>query len=95
MNPRECGYLLLSSKLGIPDRRPLSTAQLRLLAQRAAYLPETRGTQELTMAHLLSLGLERQLAERVFVLNCTNQSINRSLFFLCDSIKGCEHRGAS
>ncbi len=68
MNPRECGYLLLSSKLGNPDRRPLSTAQLRLLAQRAAYLPETQGTQELTMAHLLSLGLEKQLAERVLRL---------------------------
>ena len=68
MNPRECGYLLLSSKLGNPDRRPLSTAQLRLLAQRAAYLPENRDTQELTMAHLLSLGLERQLAERVLHL---------------------------
>ena len=34
MNPRERGFLLLTSRLGNPDRQVLSTAQLRMLALR-------------------------------------------------------------
>ncbi len=68
MTAGECGYLLLSSKFGDPDRRPLTTAQLRILAQRAAYLPQSGGSEALTLEHLLAAGVEKQLAEKTLVL---------------------------
>lgn len=68
MTTGDCGYLLLSSKFGDPDRRPLTTAQLRTLAQRAAYLPRPDGGEELTMEHLLAAGVEKQLAEKTLKL---------------------------
>lgn len=68
MNPRDCGYLLLSSRLGDPSRRPLSTPQLRLLAQKAPYLPEVSAEAELTTAHLMSAGVEKWLAQRTVAL---------------------------
>ena len=49
MNPREQGFLLLSGKLGDPQRKPLTTAQLRLLSQRALYLEPQDGEPELTL----------------------------------------------
>lgn len=68
MTAGDCGYLLLSSKFGDPDRRPLTTAQLRILAQRAAYLPQSGGSEALTLEHLLAAGVEKQLAEKTLVL---------------------------
>lgn len=68
MTAGECGYLLLSSKFGDPDRRPLTTAQLRILAQRAAYLPQSGGSEALTLEHLLAAGVEKQLAEKILKL---------------------------
>lgn len=68
MNSRECGFLLLSGKLGDPGRKPLTTAQLRLLAQRAALLPSPEETAELELSHLLSIGMEKQLSEHILAL---------------------------
>lgn len=74
MTPADCGYLLLTSKLGDPERRPLTTPQLRVLAQKAAFLPHPDGSEELTQAHLLAAGVEKQLAEKtVGLLNDTLQ----------------------
>lgn len=87
MNPRERGYLLLSSRLGSPDRKPLSTAQLRLLAQRAAYLPESSDAEELTMAHLISAGIEKQLAERI--LNLLEDSLQLEAYLSKAKRLGC------
>ena len=39
MNAREEGFLLLSSTLGNPERKILTTAQLRTLATRVAAMP--------------------------------------------------------
>lgn len=68
MTAGECGYLLLSSKFGDPDRKPLTTAQMRIVAQRAAYLPLVNSGEELTLEHLLSAGVEKQLAEKILKL---------------------------
>lgn len=68
MTAGDCGYLLLSSKFGDPDRKPLTTAQLRVLAQRAAYLPQPDCGEELTIEHLLAAGVEKQLAEKTLKL---------------------------
>lgn len=66
MNWREYGFLLLTAKLGDPNRKPLTASQLGLLARRFQNLPREDG--ELTEKHLLSLGLERTLAERILCL---------------------------
>lgn len=68
MNRRDCSFLLLTGKLGDPDRHPLTTAQLRLLTQRAALLPNSSGEEILTKAHLSALGLDEALSERILRL---------------------------
>lgn len=68
MNAREAGFLLLSGRLGDPDRKPLTTAQLRQLAQRAALLPPQDDGTELTFSHLLTIGMEKALAEHILAL---------------------------
>ena len=68
MNPKDRGYLLLSSKLGDPCRKPLSIPQLRALAQKAPYLPEGGADAELTVEHLISAGVEKWLAQRTVEL---------------------------
>lgn len=64
MNPRERGFLLLTSRLGNPDRRPLSTAQLRMLAQRAVNLSKRNEASDLTVTDLLRAGVESRIAEK-------------------------------
>ena len=68
MRPQEAGFLLLTSKLGNPDRRCLSTAQLRMLAQRmqAAERPET--DRDLTFTDLMALGYGEEMARRIVAL---------------------------
>lgn len=66
MNPRERGFLLLTSHLGDPARRVLSAAQLRVLAQRAGMLEPS--DRDLTEGDLLGLGYGRELAGRILEL---------------------------
>ena len=68
MNIKERGFLLLSGKLGDPGRRPLTTAQLRLLSQRASLLPKPEGEARLAMQHLQSIGMEKALSEHILCL---------------------------
>lgn len=68
MNAAERGFLLLSGKLGDPGRKPLTTAQLRLLAQRASLLPKPEKQAQLSLAHLHSIGMETGLAEHILCL---------------------------
>lgn len=65
MNPREKGFLLLTSALGDPHRRPLSVSQLRTLAKRAAQLQPLEPDAELTPEHLTSLGYGKTMAQRI------------------------------
>ena len=63
MRPAEQGFLLLSSHLGDPERKVLTTAQLRTLAKRAKLLPlEDR---DLTIEDLLRIGYDRVMAQRI------------------------------
>ena len=68
MNAREEGFLLLTSNLGDPNRHPLTTAQLRTLAERvrgAEHLPEDRQVES---RDLMALGYSREMAERILAL---------------------------
>ena len=68
MNAREQGFLLLTSELGVPGRKVLTTAQLRILAQRVCNAQWPGEDRDLTEQDLLSLGYSRELAQRILVL---------------------------
>lgn len=65
MNPRERGFLLLTSHLGDPDRSVLTVAQLRTLAMRVQDMVPEQTDRELTEADLMVLGYNREMAERI------------------------------
>lgn len=68
MNPRERGFLLLSSCLGDPDRRALTTAQLRTLADRSWRLDAPPEDRDLTEKDLTALGYGQTMAARILGL---------------------------
>lgn len=68
MRPAEAGFLLLSSCLGDPMRKPLTTAQMRTLADRAWNLELPVDGRELEMTDLIALGYNRQMASRILKL---------------------------
>lgn len=68
MRGAERGFLLLSSSLGDPMRKPLSTAQMRILSDRAWKLEFPAEERELEIADLIALGYGRQMAARILKL---------------------------
>lgn len=68
MTPREEGFLLLTSQLGNPDRRVLTTAQLRTLAQRSKDLDMSDPERDLTKQDLMALGYNPEMAGRIVAL---------------------------
>ena len=68
MTAREEGYLLLGSCLGNPDRKSLTTAQLRTLAQRAATMEKPVENRVLTAQDLTNLGYGQEMADRILKL---------------------------
>ena len=65
MNARERGFLLLSSHLGNPERRPLTTAQLRTLADRMRSMERPAEDRSLRASDLMALGYGREFSQRV------------------------------
>ena len=65
MIPAERGFLLLSSHLGEKRRNPLTTAQLRLLADRVRGSQWNGADRELEAADLMALGYGSEMAERI------------------------------
>lgn len=68
MNARERGFLLLTGFLGDPERRPLSAAQFRVLAERVAASERGVEFRELELRDLLALGYGREMGERMLHL---------------------------
>ena len=68
MTARERGFLLLSSRLGDPDRKPLTTAQLRTLADRMQKAEPAAEDRDLEESDLLALGYGRDPAARILGL---------------------------
>ena len=68
MTPAEKGFLLLSSHLGEERRSPLTTAQLRVLADRVQHAPMSREDRELVPADLTALGYGPEMANRIVSL---------------------------
>ena len=65
MNPREAGFLLLSSHLGDPERPVLTTAQLRILACRARNQCTNQPDRAVAVPDLTALGYSRGMAARI------------------------------
>lgn len=68
MTPLERGILLLTSHLGDPDRRALTTAQLRTLADRVHYAQRSQEDRQLQPEDLMALGYGRDMARRIVEL---------------------------
>lgn len=62
------GFLLLTSHLGDPTRKPLTVAQLRELVNRIDLLDDEQKEEELTPRHLIRMGYERPMAEHIVEL---------------------------
>ena len=71
--PRQ-GFLLLTSQLGDPERKPLTVAQFRTLARRVADGKRDLSSRDLEIADLLQLGYDSEMAQRIFgLLSGTSQ----------------------
>ena len=61
----ERGFLLLSSHLGEPGRKPLTTAQLRTLADRVSQQEQISEDRELEVRDLVRFGYGSEMAKRI------------------------------
>ena len=68
MNSLESGFLLLTSQLGNPERKPLTVSQFRALASRMRETVAPEHDRELTENDLLSLGYSGEMATRIVKL---------------------------
>lgn len=74
MTGPEQGFLLLTSSLGDPDRKPLTVAQFRELAKRVQAAEREVTSRELTCQDLTALGYGADMAQRIYaLLSGTNQ----------------------
>lgn len=68
MTGPEAGFLLLSCRLGNPERKVLTTAQLRTLSQRMKDFPLDDPDRDLTAEDLTKLGYGKDMASRIVAL---------------------------
>ena len=87
MRPAEKGFLLLSSHLGDPARKPLTTAQLRTLADRSWKLDTRDADREMDIADLTALGYGREMARRI--LDLLSQEDLLEEYLRTASCQGC------
>lgn len=68
MRPAEKGFLLLTSYLGDPERKPLTVSQFRVLASRARNAEFSGQDRDLTEQDLADLGYGGDMAQRILSL---------------------------
>lgn len=68
MTGAEKGFLLLTSKLGNPDRSVLTGPQLRILGQRMQNMPEPLENRDLEWTDLVPLGYGEAFARQIVTL---------------------------
>lgn len=79
MRAAEKGFLLLTSFLGNPERKPLTVAQLRTLALRVRESDFCGVDRELTCKDLVGLGYSGEMARRITDLMNEEQLLDRYL----------------
>ena len=68
------GFLLLTSQLGDPRRKPLTVAQFRTLAKRVAEAERVLAPLDMEVSDLEKLGYDKAKAQRIYgLLSGTNQ----------------------
>ncbi len=68
MTGPERGFLLLTSQLGNPERKPLTVAQLRILTTRAELMEKPVQVRDLEPSDLMALGYGEEMAVRIVSL---------------------------
>lgn len=68
MTGAEAGFLLLGSHLGNPQRRCITTAQMRILSGRVQMAEKEDPARELTEEDLVAMGYGRDMARRILDL---------------------------
>lgn len=79
MRPAEQGFLLLTSSLGDPQRRPLTVSQFRILSSRAQALPAHGQDRELSASDLMGLGYGPEMTERILGLLAQDELLSHYL----------------
>lgn len=76
MIPRQLGFLLLTSHLGNPQRKVLTTAQLRTLTDRIRCSTAAPADRALTVQDLTALGYGHGMAEQIIALLEDDEILN-------------------
>ena len=79
MRGPERGFLLLACHLGNPERKVLTTAQLRTLGQRMQERPNPTEDRDLEDTDLMALGYSRDMAIRILSLLEEEELLDRYL----------------
>ena len=79
MNAKERGFLLLTSALGDPERKPLTVAQFRTLANRVSQMGKPEDNRDLKQEDLVALGYDRYTAMRIVGLMEGGEALDRYL----------------
>lgn len=76
MTARDQGFLLLTSCLGNPERKPLTVAQFRELTRNAQIMEKPLYDRELTEKDLVGIGCGHGFAKRVLELLSQTEQLN-------------------
>ena len=79
MTGPEAGYLLLCCHLGNPDRKVLTTAQLRTLSRRMQDFSMNDSNRDLEAVDLMALGYSREAAAHILFLLSEEELLSRYL----------------
>lgn len=75
MTAKEAGFLLLTSHLGNPDRRPLTVAQFRDLTKKMANMQKPTEDRDLNAGDLCAIGCSSEMADRIVTLLSQTQQL--------------------
>lgn len=87
MTAREQGFLLLTSFLGDPERKPLTIPQFRKLAMMARTMEKPTAERDLSVADLQAIGCSAALARRV--VNLLSQEEQLQWYLKGGAYAGC------
>ena len=76
MNALERGFLLLTSRLGNPERKPLTVSQLRVLAGRMQVMEAPLEEKELSVSELRTIGYGLEMSERILHLLAQEEELD-------------------
>lgn len=68
MNPRDAGFLLLTSYLGDPTRKPLTVARFRELTKKARLMEKPVQEREMSVQDLQAIGCSLEESQRILHL---------------------------